>query len=164
MVMAFIRWKAAKSGHLRPCLVQSYRDAQGKPRHKILGYLGYKGVLTPELLAEMQEKHSGWKIKWDKIKPSPRPRTDISALSDSDLLKKMRKLRHERGWNLREMNNQLTSSGIVEFTVPEARVGQWINIKQVGALEKALERSEGYKYFVDPEQELAPALRQIFGI
>ncbi len=68
--MAFIRWKENKFGVRQAYLVHSYRDEQGRPRHKTLAYLGKTGELKPEHIDALKAKHADLPVQWDKIKPA----------------------------------------------------------------------------------------------
>ena len=128
----------------------------------MMAHLGWNGKLTPERLAELKEQFKAYKIDWDKIKIPPRPRTEISRLSDAELLKKIKILRHECGMSQRELRAHLHRQDVVFFTGPAGDDSDYIRVTQIAKLEKALEQSRGSEFFEDPEGELAPALRKIF--
>ena len=155
--MAFIRWKRNIAGNRQAYLMHSFRDENGKPRQKMLAYLGDEASLTPEHIEELRQKYPDLKVDWENFKPTTRPITDISQLSDADLLKRMRHLRHERG-----LSQWLMMRRLQEFGLPRCsgtyRLG--LGGREWGILEKALERNQPQPFFLNPETELAPALRK----
>jgi hypothetical protein len=156
--MAFIRWRLNSAGKRQAYLVHSYRDQAGKPRHRVLAYLGNNAELTPEHLAELQAKHADLKVNWDRIKPPPpRPLTDLSSLSDAGLLQKMRILRHERGIQQFQMAGRLRDAGIPNFSGVRH---SHFHHGHMGDLEKAMEQGDRSEFYLDPEAELAPYLRK----
>jgi hypothetical protein len=156
--MAFIRWRLNSAGNRQAYLVHSYRDAEGKPRHKVLAYLGASAELTPDRIGELRQKYPELNIRWDKIKPSAKRLADVSGMSDADILRHIRKLRHERGWSQIELFWKLRNNQVPEFSGP----AEGSLYDSMGDLEKALEKGEGYQFFLDPEAELAPILRRAF--
>lgn len=159
--MAFIRWKRNSAGNYRACLIQSYRDADGKPRHKMLAYLGDQETLTPERMASLRAEYPDLKIDWSQIKAAPRTRTDIAQLSDAELLRKLRTLRHERGWSQFSTVHHLYNCGMPRCSGPYG-VGRGLGAREWSTLEKALEHGEPQDYFLDPQSELAPTIRKAF--
>src|ERR1700682_780070 len=101
--MAFIRWKHNGIGGRQAYLVHAYRGPDGKPKQKVLAYLGDSAELTPERLADLRQKSPDLKCDWEKVKPSSRPKIDISTLSDVELLRRIRHLRHQLGLDQRAM-------------------------------------------------------------
>jgi len=152
--MAFIRWKHNASGNRQACLIHSYRGEDGKPHHKMLAYLGDEGSITPERLAQLKAQYPDLKVDWEKIKPAARPITDISTLSDTELLKQARRLRHERGISQHIMLWRLQSAGL-----PPCKYG--LGGREWGEIEKALESGETQDYYLNPEAEVAPAIRKV---
>jgi hypothetical protein len=112
--MAFIRWKVSRQGMRRAYLVHSYRDEQGKPRHKTLAYLGAEGELTPERLTQLKEKHKDLSIHWEGIAPSAKPARslDPASLSDEELLRNLKTLRLEKGLNIQAMVQAVLDAGL----------------------------------------------------
>jgi hypothetical protein len=159
--MAFIRWKRNSAGNYRACLILSYRDAQGKPRHKMLAHLGDQDSLTPERISALRDQYPDLKIDWGKIQTASRPRTYIAQLSDAELLRKLRELRHERGWTQFGTVHHLYNHGMPRCSGSYG-IGRGMGTRQWGALEKALERGEPQDFFLDPENELAPIIRKAF--
>jgi hypothetical protein len=159
--MAFIRWKKNSAGNLQAYLIQSYRDEAGKPKHKMLAYLGDAASLTPEHVAALNAKYPDIKIDWEKVKPVQRPRTDISKLNDAELLKKIRHLRYEMGLNQNQMVWALEKSGMPKCT-SESWKGAWVSGRRWGVIEKALENGEPQDFYENPEIDIAPALRKAF--
>jgi hypothetical protein len=159
--VAFIRWKKLKHGTLKAYLVHSYRDEQGRPRHKTLAYLGDKPDLDPARLEVLKAKHAHLPIQWDKIKPpAPRKRTDISRMSDEELLKNMRALRRERGISVWRMHVNLQSSGAPRGT---GRKKDWgLQRREYIAIEHALADGGEQDFYEDPVRDLAPAVRKVF--
>lgn len=113
--MAFIRWKRNKSGLLRAQLVHSHRDANGKPRQKILAHLGDSGTLTPDRIPSLQAQYPDLKIDWQAL-PSSRPKPSLApipeTLSDEELWQRMGELRRHHGLNLRAMITKLQEAGL----------------------------------------------------
>jgi len=158
--MAFIRWKKNTAGKHLAYLVQAYRGQDGKPKQKVLTYLGDVSALTPEHITRLRTQYPDLQIDWEKIKPAAPRLTDVSTLSDAELLRKMRVLRHERGVDQRKMGWLLRENG-----APCCSGSAWDGYlygREFGALEKALERGEPQDYYLDPEKEIAPALRKAF--
>src|ERR1700687_310762 len=118
--MAFIRWKTSSVGKRQAYLVHAYRGPDGKPKQKVLAYLGDKAELAPEHHAALRQKHPDLKINWESIKPANRPVTDVSTLSDADLLKNIRRLRHERGLSQNHFPHLLKKNGLGPCTGQEA--------------------------------------------
>jgi hypothetical protein len=159
--MAFIRWKHNGIGGRQAYLVHAFRGGDGKPKQKVLAYLGTDTQLTPDKIAALKQKHPDLKINWDKITPSQRPSLDISTLSDSDLLRKIRHLRHEKKLSQRHMPQVLREFGLPPCSKGESK-GYYFSGYTYGELEKALERGEPQDFYLDPEHEVAPALRKMF--
>jgi|ERR1700687_906379 len=159
--MAFIRWKKLKHGTLKAYLVHSYRDEQGRPRHKTLAYLGDKTTLEPEHLERLKTRHAHLSIKWDRIKPPPTPkRTDISQMSDEELLKNLRSLRREFGIPWWRMRSLLEQAGAPRATSKKIS-GFGMSIKRYIALENALADGLEQDFYEDPVMDLAPAVRKV---
>jgi len=156
--MAFVRWKKNAAGNQQAYLMHSYRGEDGKPHHKMLAYLGDQVSLTPERLAELRQKYPDLSVNWEKIKPTEKPMTDVSTLSDADLLRKARHLRHERGFSQQRIVWRLEDAGLPRSG--PYKVG--LSGREWGILEKALERGEPQDYYFNPEAEVAPALRKVF--
>jgi hypothetical protein len=159
--MAFIRWKPGPSGNHKAYLIQSYRDESGKPKHKMLAYLGDETSLTPERLAALKTQYPDLKVDWDKIKPVARPKTDISSLSDADLIRKMRALRHELHLDQNRMFWLLEKFGLPRCT-SKMKEGMGVGGRNWGVLEKALENDEPQDFYADPLVDIAPALRKAY--
>ena len=164
--MAFIRWKKNKCGIVKAYLVHSYRDKKGRPKHKTLAYLGAAGEMAPELLEELKEKHSGLNIEWDKIKPAAAPAktgsfTDISNISDEELMRSLRKLRHERGMTLIEMKAALNQAGLT--TTTSYGYTSDISHPYYGRLELVFAREVWPSGMLDTMKQIAPYIRKVFG-
>src|ERR1051325_5186539 len=101
--MAFIRWKKNASGKRQAYLIQSYRDESGKPKHKMLAYLGDEASLTPERLASLKAQYPDAQVDWNNIKLPDHHKVDIAASSDAELLRNMRALRHQWGLDPQRM-------------------------------------------------------------
>ena len=127
----------------------------------MLAYLGDQESLTPERVAVLRAQYPDLKIDWEKIKAAPRARTDITQLSDADILCKLRELRHERGWSQFSTVHHLYNQGLPRCSGAYG-VGRGLGARQWGALEKALERGEPQNFFLDPESEVAPHIRKAF--
>src|SRR5580698_8684750 len=108
--MAFIRWKHNGHGGRQAYLVHAYRGPDGKPKQKVLAYLGDSAELTSDHLDRLKAKYPDLKINWETIKSAARPAIDVSALSDADLLRKIRHLRHQMGLSQRNMVHELRSN------------------------------------------------------
>jgi len=148
--MAFIRWKTNRTGGAQAYLVQSYRE-NGKPKQRTLAYLGDAAALTPEHVAELKRRYPDQSIDWDAIKPRVKPLTDPQALSDADLLRKMRHIRLERNLGTYTMSWALRDAGLKDF-----------NRKKLAELEKLY---AGVKTPTqEPDAALAAALRIVFKI
>jgi hypothetical protein len=159
--MAFIRWKHNGIGGRQAYLVHAYRDADGKPKQKVLAYLGDAAELTPDHIEALRQKHPDLKVNWDKIKPASRPQVDISTLSDAELLRKIRHLRHQLGLSQNHMGFRLKESGMLPCSTGDAK-GYYVYGRDFGQLEKALESGGPQDFYLDPENEIAPALRKLF--
>jgi hypothetical protein len=159
--MAFIRWKTNSSGKRQAYLVHAYRGPDGKPKQKVLAYLGDKAELSPEHHATLRQKHPDLEINWEKIKPASRPATNVAALSDAELLREIRHLRHERGVSQRHFPQFLREHGLPRCSGQEAN-GFYPDGRTYGVLERALERGEPQNFYLNPELEIAPALRKAF--
>jgi len=153
--MAFIRWKKLKHGTWKAYLVQSYRDDQGRPRHKTLAYLGDQAQLGPEHVEQLKTRYPELAIDWHQIKPPAAPkRMDINQMSDAELLQNLRSLRRERGIPAWSMPGRLrgASSGL-----------RYFGPKDYIQIEKSLTDGSPQDYFKDPVRELAPAARKVIG-
>jgi len=158
--MAFIRWKKNKFGTRHAYLIHSYRGEDGKPKHKTLAYLGKDPTLTPEALARLQVRHEGVPVQWEKIKPkAPLPMTDISSLSDAELLRRMRALRQERGIRSKEMVHKLLAAGVPART--KGSFSHPLAFHHYSLVEKAFETGEEQHFFSNPVEELAPFIRKV---
>jgi hypothetical protein len=155
--MAFIRWKHNGHGGRQAYLVHAYRGPDGKPKQKILTYLGNNAEFKPERLNQLKEKYPDLKINWEAIKPAHRPTLEVSTLSDADLLRKIRHLRHQLGLSQNHMVHNLKQNGLPPCSGPIG--GGYPYSPHFGILEKALERGEPQDYYLDPLTEIAPALR-----
>jgi hypothetical protein len=157
--MAFIRWKKNKFGIRQAYLIHSYRDENGRPKHKTLAYLGSSGSLTPELISSLKDKHKDVNVNWEGIKEAPcsSPKTDITQLSDWDLARKLRELRRERGIHIRAMVERLQQIGAPSIkTVGEPEP---MSLKLYGWLERGWQKST-HPEFVKAATLLAPYIRK----
>jgi hypothetical protein len=159
--MAFIRWKKLKHGTLKAYLVHSYRDEQGRPRHKTLAYLGDKSTLEPEHLEKLKTKHAHLEIKWNRIKAPPTPkRSDFSRMSDEELLQNLRSLRREYGIPWWRMPRLLEQAGAPRAT--STKLSGWgMSIKRYIAIENALADGLAQEFYEAPVRDLAPAVRKV---
>ena len=157
--MAFIRWKKNKFGIRQAYLIHSYRDEEGRPKHKTLAYLGREGQITSDQLSLLKERHKGLPVSWDKIEPrSHPPFSDISQLSDTDLVHKLRHLRAERGITLKGMFERLISIGI-----PEIRAGhrpEQLDYHLYRWLENGWHAQSPHPGFAEAEKLLVPYIRK----
>ena len=162
-IMAYIRWKKLPFGHWKAYLVHSYRDEQGRPRQKTLAYLGDQHQLTQDHVAQLQQKHAGLDIAWDKIRPAhPPKRTDISQLSDEELVRNLRTLRREYGIPQRIMHFYLNDAGAPPASKNKDRFRHSeILRKHYQKLELAIHEGREQEMYVDPVSELAPAIRKV---
>jgi hypothetical protein len=158
--MAFIRWKHNGIGGRQAYLVHAYRGPDGKPKQKVLAYLGDSAELMPEQLALLRQKHTDLKVNWEKIKPAERPRIDVSTLSDGELLRKIRHLRHQLGLSQRDMVHRLRENGLPACSGSDME-GYYPYHPVFGKLEKAFERGEPQDFYLDPQTEVVPALRKL---
>jgi hypothetical protein len=159
--MAFIRWKTNNVGKRQAYLVHAYRGPDGRPKQKVLAYLGDSAELKPEHHAAISQKHPDLKINLEGIKPASRPVTDVSTLSDVDLLRNIRRLRHERGLSQGHFPQFLRKHGLGPCSGQEAN-GYYPIGRTYGVLERALERGEPQNFYLNPEAEVAPALRNAY--
>ena len=158
--MAFIRWKKLKHGTLKAYLVHSYRDEQGRPRHKTLAYLGAKADLDAGRLENIKARHGHLSIKWDKIKPSSPPKqTDIGRMNDVELLQNMRSLRREYGISVWRMQRLLERAGAPRSTGKYKDFG--LSRKEYLNIEHALADGGDQDFYEDPVRDLVPALRKV---
>ena len=158
--MAFIRWKHNGIGGRQAYLIHAYRGPDGKPKQKMLAYLGDSAELTPEHLNALKAEYLDLKINWDKIKAPSKPQLDVSSLSDAELLRKIRHIRHQLKLSQNHFVYQLKELGMPPCSNPEYDGGYPYN-PHFGVLEKALERGEPQNYYLDPLTEIAPALRKV---
>ena len=159
--MAFIRWKKLKHGTWKAYLVQSYRDEQGRPRHKTLAYLGDQAQLAAEHVAQLKARYPDLSIDWDKIRPpAPPKRADISGMSDGELLENLRSLRRERGIPAWFMPRRLESAGAAR-AMTASRKGRGLGIKDYIKIENALADGEEQDFYENPVRDLAPAARKV---
>lgn len=158
--MAFIRWKHNGHGGRQAYLVHAYRGPDGKPKQKILAYLGNSAELAAEHLNRLKEKHADLKINWDAIKPAAKPTLDVSSLNDADLIRKIRHLRRHMGLNQNHFVQHLKDNGLPPCSGPRGEEVGYPYNPHFGILEKALERGEPQDYYLEPETEIAPALRK----
>jgi hypothetical protein len=158
--MAFIRWKKNKFGTRNAYLIHSYRDEEGKPKHKTLAYLGPETELSPERLAELKEKHSEIEVDWDSIRPAARPAPimPLEALSDDDVLKQLRQLRLDRGLSKKRMVAALLLAGAPPLA-------DWhkdsINVRIYGALENAWATGRKEEHYENPKAVLISFIRRV---
>jgi len=161
--MAFIRWKENKFGVRQAYLVHSYRDEHGRPRHKMLAYLGKAGELKPEHIAALKEKHASLQIQWDNIKavaPSKaRQVTDISGMSDESLLRSLRGLRRERGITIAEMLKELHNMGLT--AVPGIINDRPLSHELLCRIERLLTRDEWPDWAGEAGRQIAPFARKV---
>jgi len=158
--MAFIRWKKLKHGTVKAYLVHSYRDEQGRPRHKTLAYLGDKTQLEPEHLEALKARYGHLPINWANIRPpAPHKRTDFSAMSDEELLKNLRALRREYGIPVWQMPGLLRQAGVPRSTGLYKGFG--LSLKKYLVIENALADGGEQDFYEDPVRDLAPAARKV---
>ena len=158
--MAFIRWKKNQYGMAYAHLVHSYRDANGKPRHKTLAYLGKKGELTDDHLAKLKERHKNLTVNWYAIKLKVSPKlTEISQLSNAELLSQLKTLRLERGLTVHQIVQTLLGAGVP--TRSKHLTGFPITLRWYRRIEKACLEGITQDFYNNLELELAPYLRKV---
>jgi hypothetical protein len=157
--MAFIRWKKNKFGIRQAYLIHSYRDEEGKPKHKSLAYLGREGSLSPEQISLLGEKYADLGVVWEKLEatPHPAPKTDIASIPDEELLRRLKELRTERGISARAMVDRLIS-------VDAPAVPEWgnkpLHWSSYSRLESGWIAGRSQPHYVNPGRLLAPYLRK----
>jgi len=163
--MAFIRWKKNRFGQQQAYLVHSYRDKKGSPRHITLAYLGKSGELTQEHIAGLKQDYPDLPVEWDKVKPAAPAKTsqltDISGLSDEQLLRGLRGLRRERGMTIAEMLEELLKAGLP----PQRVMGYIYQFERgyYGRLEKLFEREQWPEGIRETGLHIAPFARKVLG-
>src|SRR5258706_13317377 len=160
--MAFVRWKKSPSGTWKAYLVHSYRDEQGRVRHKHLAYLGHEPQLTPECLEALKARHGQDQYKWHAIKPPTGPkRIDISRMSDEEIIQNLRRIRREHGLSFFQMAKRLAAAGAPP---PSHGLGGF-GVLEYRWIERAVEGVRGKTFqnvYKDLPTELAPAVRRAF--
>jgi len=158
--MAFIRWKLNRFGLRQAYLVQSYRDEEGRPKHKTLAYLGRAAELSPERIAILRQQYPELRIAWDKIQipDHPEPLADLDQLADAELVSRLRRLRRERSINAREAVEMLTRAGLTRLTGPGS---PHLTPRFYGVLEQAFAEGRSQPYYASFAAQLLPFLRKM---
>jgi hypothetical protein len=160
--MAFVRWKKSPSGTWKAYLVHSYRDEQGRVRHKHLAYLGHDPQLTPERLDALKARHGHDQYKWHAIKPPASPkRINISQMTDEEIIQNLRRIRREHGLTFIQMASRLAAAGAPPPSHGRGSLG-WIDYRWIEQAVESIRGKTHQNVYKDLPRELAPAVRKSF--
>lgn len=90
-------------------LVRDIVDDLGT-RTQFLAYLGGRPRVTTDLQFEISELYPNLHVDWDDIKQSlesRQPQTDVSSLSDDEIVLRFRELAHEQGMSVQDVASRV---------------------------------------------------------